>query len=414
MAVRSAEVVICGAGLAGVAAAYHLAVRRGVGGVVLVDSREPLSLSSRLGGAGYHTLWADSDRALGALLERGIDGLEAFAEESQNVFGLDRRGCVLVSAQPEGGHRLRRLSDVLGCDGSGKGCDLLLDPEEIHRRFPFLSHDAQGVLYLRRAGWFDAERLGGWWLERARAHGVEVVRDRLDEVGVRGGRVEKVVLRSGAAISAKRVVIAAGAGIARVLGPLGLDLPLETELGGQMLFRERLGIVPSGSPLLIWDDPFYLRWNHDERRQLATGGDTRALLGEMPGGVWVRPYDNESGGCLLVSWPRLRQKRSPERPPSFEPFYGEVLLRALVRVVPGLFVYFGHGGEGHLEGGYTVRAPDGRPLIGELPIEGAYLLGALADYGAVAAPAAGELLAELITGGKPSLEPGPFAPGRYL
>ena len=30
----SAEVVICGAGIAGVAAAYHLAVRRGVRGVV--------------------------------------------------------------------------------------------------------------------------------------------------------------------------------------------------------------------------------------------------------------------------------------------------------------------------------------------------------------------------------------------
>ena len=37
MSAPTAEVVICGAGIAGIAAAYHLAVRRGVTGVVLVD-----------------------------------------------------------------------------------------------------------------------------------------------------------------------------------------------------------------------------------------------------------------------------------------------------------------------------------------------------------------------------------------
>jgi len=46
MADRTAEVVICGAGIAGIAAAYHLAVRRGVADVVLVDERPPLSLTS--------------------------------------------------------------------------------------------------------------------------------------------------------------------------------------------------------------------------------------------------------------------------------------------------------------------------------------------------------------------------------
>jgi glycine/D-amino acid oxidase-like deaminating enzyme len=46
MSANTAEVVICGAGIAGIAAAYHLAVRRGVRGVVLVDERPPLSLTS--------------------------------------------------------------------------------------------------------------------------------------------------------------------------------------------------------------------------------------------------------------------------------------------------------------------------------------------------------------------------------
>src|SRR6266545_1434980 len=37
MSAATAEVVICGAGMAGVAAAYHLTVRRGIEDVVLVD-----------------------------------------------------------------------------------------------------------------------------------------------------------------------------------------------------------------------------------------------------------------------------------------------------------------------------------------------------------------------------------------
>jgi glycine/D-amino acid oxidase-like deaminating enzyme len=43
---HSADVVICGAGIAGISVAYHLAVRHGVREVVLVDERPPLSLTS--------------------------------------------------------------------------------------------------------------------------------------------------------------------------------------------------------------------------------------------------------------------------------------------------------------------------------------------------------------------------------
>jgi len=53
----SAEVVICGAGIAGVTAAYHLAVRRGVRGVVLVDERPPLTLTSDKSTECYRNWW---------------------------------------------------------------------------------------------------------------------------------------------------------------------------------------------------------------------------------------------------------------------------------------------------------------------------------------------------------------------
>ena len=43
---RSAPVVVCGAGIIGVSTAYFLSVRLGVPGVVLVDPRAPLTLTS--------------------------------------------------------------------------------------------------------------------------------------------------------------------------------------------------------------------------------------------------------------------------------------------------------------------------------------------------------------------------------
>jgi len=42
----SAEVVICGAGIAGISAAYHLSVRHGIENILLVDEGAPLSLTS--------------------------------------------------------------------------------------------------------------------------------------------------------------------------------------------------------------------------------------------------------------------------------------------------------------------------------------------------------------------------------
>ena len=53
----SADVVICGAGMAGAAAAYHLAVRHGVRDMALVDEREPLTLTSDKGTQAYRNWW---------------------------------------------------------------------------------------------------------------------------------------------------------------------------------------------------------------------------------------------------------------------------------------------------------------------------------------------------------------------
>jgi hypothetical protein len=63
---RTAEVVICGAGIAGNSAAYHLAVRHGIKDVVLVDERPPLSLTSANSAECYRNWWPGPGDAMEA------------------------------------------------------------------------------------------------------------------------------------------------------------------------------------------------------------------------------------------------------------------------------------------------------------------------------------------------------------
>src|SRR6058998_3905493 len=100
MSAPTAEVVICGAGIAGIAAAYHLAVRRGVTGVVLVDEGPPLSLTSDKSTECYRNWWPGPGDDMVALMNRSIDLLEELARESDNRFLLNRRGYLFATADP--------------------------------------------------------------------------------------------------------------------------------------------------------------------------------------------------------------------------------------------------------------------------------------------------------------------------
>src|SRR5450631_2656596 len=102
-----AEVCVCGAGIAGVAAAYHLAVRHGVRKIVLVDERDPLTLTSDKGTQGYRNWWPGPDDTMFRFVSRSIDLMEEMADETNNLFRLNRRGYLFVTAEDGGVDRLR-------------------------------------------------------------------------------------------------------------------------------------------------------------------------------------------------------------------------------------------------------------------------------------------------------------------
>lgn len=53
----SSDIVICGAGIAGVSTAYHLSVRHGMKNILLVDEYPPLSVTSSVGTEAYRNWW---------------------------------------------------------------------------------------------------------------------------------------------------------------------------------------------------------------------------------------------------------------------------------------------------------------------------------------------------------------------
>src|SRR5438874_11001916 len=125
MAPTTAEVVICGAGIAGIATAYHL-TRQGVTDVVLVDERPPLSLTSDKSTECYRNWWPGPGPAMVAAMNRSIDLLEDLARESGNVFGLNRRGYLYLTADPPRVPMLVRAADEAAAPGAG--------PARVHAR----------------------------------------------------------------------------------------------------------------------------------------------------------------------------------------------------------------------------------------------------------------------------------------
>jgi len=254
------------------------------------------------------------------------------------------------------------------------------------------------ALHVRRAGWFSAQQLGMYLLEKARAAGVQLLQGHISQVHSAQDRVSGVQLADGRQISTRNFVNAAGPYLKPVGRLAGADLPVFSEVHLKVAFRDILGAVPRHAPLLIWTDPQFLPWSAEERDLLASETDTRWLLEEMPGGAHTRPEGGADSDIALMLWEYHERRVEPVFPPPLDEQYPEVALRGLAHMLPALRAYFGRAPRPVLDGGYYTRTRENRPLIGPMPLPGAFVIGALSGFGLMAACGAGELLAAHLTG----------------
>lgn len=191
--------------------------------------------------------------------------------------------------------------------------------------------------------------------ERCEVTAITAQDDRVSGVQTPAGR-----------IVAERVVVTAGAWSGHLLAALGTEVPIEPVKGQMLLIRARPGLLSR----IVLDDGHYLI----PRR------DGRVLVGSTM----------ERSGYDKGTTEAARQE----------------LLAAAFELVPALRDY-------PLErqwAGLRPGSPDGIPYIGEYPaVKGLYLNSGHFRNGVVMAPASARLLADLLLGRPPILDPAPYS-----
>lgn len=425
---KNAEVVICGAGIAGIAAAYQLAVKQGVNNILLVDPRPPMTMTSDKSFEGYRNWWPGPDDSMVSLMNRSIDILEELHKEVPGRLPMNRRGYFFATSNPDkiegmiagaqescelgaGELRIHRgepgdpqyipLRDH-GLFDAPAGADILLDQNLIQKHFPYMTEKTVAVLHARRCGWFAAQQFGMYMLEQARENGVEFVSAKVVDVLTESGKVEGVVIRyedgSQQTITTSKFVNAAGPLQKEVGEMFGVEIPVFSELHVKASISDHQEIVPRDTPLTIWLDPVTLPWSDEEREMLVESEETAWLTEEMPEGVHGRPEGSGHSDQLIIQWGYDIPPVEATFPPEFDPMYPEISLRGLATVIPGLAPYVEKMPKPFIDGGYYTRTPENRPLIGPTSVEGAYLFCGIGGFGMQVSCGAAELLAAHITG----------------
>lgn len=420
---RDAPIVVCGAGVAGVAAAYHLAALHGARRVTLVDPLEPLTGVSARSLEGYRAWFPDP--VMTGFMGRSVALLDALVEESGGGVRMNRRGYVLLTRDRDrlaawaressaGGVALRRHpgpapyvpADPVAWQDAPDGADLIEDPALVRRLWSYVAPDVAGALHVRRAGFHDAWGAGQWMLMRAARAGVQVRRARVRGFDAPGGRVRGVALESGDTLPADHVVLATGPALGETARWLDLALPVYRERHVRAAWPDTDGLLPREAPLLVWSDPVMLERPGAERRAMGADPEAAAWLRPLEGGIKVRPRERPHG--ILAAWTYDGAPHAADTPTRPERHAAAALYQAAAEMLPALGARMPDGAVA--DGADCLRTPDDRPLVGPLPVEGAWALGALSGYGLMGAHAAADLLAahllgHPLPGEAPSLSP---------
>src|SRR5262249_5469947 len=299
----SSKIVICGAGIAGIAAAYYLS-EHGVHDITLVEAGNPLSLTSDKSTEAYRNWWPGPDAAMTAYMNRSIDLIEEIARATGNRINLNRRGYLFATAdeakiafletmaqRAEGqGAGPARIHDSAssayvpspehGYDLALTGADVITDRSLIRRHFPYLAPETVAVAHARRAGWLSAQQLGMTMLEAARERGVKLLRGKVAGIEA-GARVRSVAVEQNGerrTLEASHVVLAAGPMQKELAALIGIDLPLFAERHHKVSFADAQSAVPRSAPMMIWLDAQHLPWSDEERAALAQDDEARWLV----------------------------------------------------------------------------------------------------------------------------------------
>ncbi len=365
-----ARAVVIGGGVGGASVLYWLA-RLGWDDVVLCE-RAGLTSGSTFHSAGLVGQLRGS-LSLTRMMMTSVELYRSLADEVGQETGWHEVGSLRLASSQE------RMEELARQAGWAKTFGLpleLISPEEAQGLFPPMSTEGVlGAAYLPTDGYIDPSQLTFALAAGARRRGAEIAENtRVTGIRLEKGRVTGVETDQGAIET--EIVVNAGGMFAGEIGRLaGVTVPVVP------MAHEYLITKPSGVPLDVptMRDPSLLVYFRGESGGLVMGGYERH---PAPWGLDGIPADfNEQ--LLPEDWDRFE----------------ELLTNAVVRV-PELE----DAEVVKLINGPEAFTPDGEFILGESDVRGFWVAAGFCAHGLAGAGGMGQLMAEWIVEGVPSLD----------
>jgi sarcosine oxidase subunit beta len=378
----SADVVIVGGGCMGASVAYHLA-QRNVTNVVLIEREPQLGTQSTGRNAGGFRHQFSNPANIG-LSQESIALFARFEEEVGYPIDFWPDGYLFLLSSERSVETFR--SNVALQRAHGVKVDWL-SARDAAALCPGLVVDGVlGATHCADDGIADPNSVTQGFARAALARGIEIRRGE-EVTGIRAanGRVTSVETSAGS-IATSHVINAAGPWARSIGRMIDVDVPVAPERrhifiaqpqgGGSWDDSARAGMVPSSRLMVIdFESTFYF---HRE------GGGLLFGMGDP---------DEQPGFDTTVKWDFLPK-----------------VIEVAVKRLPAL----GDGAVSHAWAGLYEMTPDHNPIIGAArEVHGFYTIAGFSGHGFQHSPAAGRILADLLTGRDPGFDVSPFAPDRF-
>jgi sarcosine oxidase, subunit beta len=375
--VRSAEVVVIGAGVIGASVAYHLA-KKGCGHIIVLERHQaPGQGSTSKATGGFRAQFGSEVNVRLSLLSR--ERLVRFEEELGMDPGYRPCGYLFLAGDEAQLDALREAQGIQKAAGLEEAREVT--PSEIEDFNPAIRAEGLiGGVFCPTDGFIRPMQILRGYVEGAEQLGVRFqYGTECEGFEFDGPDRISAVRTSGGDIAAGSVVNAAGAWAALVAREAGLDLPVEP-LRRQVAITHPFDLLPEDMPMTIFcDDGFHFR---------------------------VRD------GRVMLLWPDEPDVADPFDQSVKKRWLGAVTDKARARV-PCL-AQTSIDRERCWAGLYEM-SPDGHALLGRAPgIENLYLANGSSGHGVMHAPALGQLLAEIIVDGSArTLDAHALRPSRF-
>jgi glycine/D-amino acid oxidase-like deaminating enzyme len=382
--VASADVVVVGGGIIGAACAYHLAQEQVQVVLLERDGLASGTTSACQSTVGYDLFMDEFDlqmhlAAVASYRDIELNGLET---------GFQQDGDILVG-EPDDEERLKIRVKAL--KANGVACSWL-DQKALRHAEPALNPEINGGVLQEDFAQISPMQTVQSLADRARQLGARILPGvPLTGIALNEGRVSAARTPRGR-IATRLLIIAAGVWSPQLGRMAGLELPVQPLKGTVLVTEPHVGLLTHFVTEATYSKTVKATTYGMAARQKQAS--VAAVLQNLPSGQILIGSSREFAGFDRTVNPQLIAriaKRACRLVPKLE------RLR-LIRAYAGLRPW----------------TPDGRPIIGPTEqVPGIFLATGHAGEGNTLALLTGQLVAELVTGKTPSLDPAPFSPDRF-